>query len=41
LLDVRKAHSLGWRHKIELFDGLSGTYRWFEESLTSGDVRGY
>ena len=41
LLDVTKIHSLGWRHKIELFDGLSRTYEWYTNALSKGEVRGY
>ena len=29
LLDVGRLHALGWRHRIELEDGLASTYRWF------------
>lgn len=29
LLDVSKLHSLGWKHKVELEEGLSKTYNWF------------
>ena len=28
-LDVSKLHSLGWRHKINLKDGIKSTYDWF------------
>ena len=31
LLDVSRLHGLGWRHRIELAEGLAGTYRWFLE----------
>jgi GDP-L-fucose synthase len=30
LLDVSKIHGLGWKHKIELNEGLTKSYRWFE-----------
>jgi GDP-L-fucose synthase len=33
LLDVSALHSLGWRHEIELEDGVSSTYRWFLENF--------
>jgi GDP-L-fucose synthase len=36
LLDVSKLHDLGWRHRIELRDGLASTYQWYlahEDSL--------
>jgi GDP-L-fucose synthase len=32
LLDVGKLHNLGWRHTIELNDGLQMTYEWFKEN---------
>ena len=31
LLDLSKLHALGWRHSIELADGIESTYRWFLE----------
>lgn len=41
LLDVTKAHSYGWKHQIELEDGLRQTYAWFVDALAKGEVRGY
>ena len=41
LLDVDKIHSYGWKHKIELKDGLQKTYDWFIKALDEGAVRGY
>lgn len=32
LLDVSKLHSLGWKHKIPLEDGIQKTYQWFLEN---------
>ncbi len=29
LLDVSKLHALGWRHSIELREGIESTYRWY------------
>jgi len=29
LLDVSQLHSLGWKHRVELADGLASTYQWF------------
>ena len=29
LLDVSRLHALGWRHSIELKDGIETTYEWF------------
>ena len=33
LLDVSKIHSLGWKHKIELEEGIRMTYEWYKRSL--------
>jgi GDP-L-fucose synthase len=32
LLDVSRLHSLGWRHKIALREGIATSYRWFLEN---------
>lgn len=32
LLDVSRLHSLGWRHRVALRDGIESTYRWFVEN---------
>ena len=32
LLDVSRLHGLGWRHRIDLRDGIAETYRWFIEN---------
>jgi GDP-L-fucose synthase len=29
LLDVTRLHQLGWRHRIELREGIAATYEWF------------
>jgi GDP-L-fucose synthase len=29
LLDVNRLHNLGWKHKVELEDGIKTTYEWF------------
>ena len=31
LLDVSRLHSFGWKHKIDLENGLSDTYGWYSE----------
>jgi GDP-L-fucose synthase len=31
LLDVSRLHALGWRHSVDLRDGIAATYRWFLE----------
>jgi len=41
LLDVTKANSLGWRHSVELEEGIRQTYAWFVGALAEGEVRGY
>ena len=35
LLDVSRLQQLGWRHRIELREGIESTYRWFLESAPS------
>ena len=40
LLDVRRLHELGWRHRVEVADGIASTYRWFLAELANGTVRG-
>lgn len=32
LLDISKIHQLGWRHQIDLEEGLEKTYQWFLEN---------
>lgn len=29
LTDVSKLHSLGWKHKVDLVDGIKQMYRWY------------
>ena len=31
LLDVSKLHSLGWKHKTALMDGIKNTYGWYTD----------
>ena len=33
LTDVSKLHSLGWKHKIEIEEGVVRLYRWYKENL--------
>jgi GDP-L-fucose synthase len=40
LLDVGKIHALGWKAQIGLRNGLTETYRWYQEQLAAGAVRG-
>ena len=35
LLDMSKLHKLGWKHKIELEDGINLTYDWFKANYES------
>lgn len=32
LMDISKMHALGWKHKIELSEGIQQTYQWFLEN---------
>lgn len=32
LLDVSRLHALGWKHRIELREGVQSTYEWFVEN---------
>ena len=33
LMDVSKMHDLGWKHKVELEEGVKKTYQWFLENI--------
>ena len=33
LIDVSKLHSLGWRHKVEIDDGVRKLFEWYQKSL--------
>ena len=33
LMDVSKMHQLGWKHKVELNEGIKKTYHWFLENI--------
>ena len=37
LLDVSRLHSLGWKHRIPLHQGIASTYEWFLKNR--GDAR--
>jgi GDP-L-fucose synthase len=39
LLDVGRLHALGWRHRIELAEGVASTYAWFLEHQDA--IRGH
>jgi len=32
LMDISKLHALGWKHRVELIDGIKRTYAWFLEN---------
>ena len=34
LIDVRKLHSLGWIHKIEIEDGVQKLFRWYKQNFS-------
>lgn len=36
LLDVTRIHDLGWRHRINLEDGIRSTYEWFKQQCAAG-----
>ena len=33
LIDVSKLHSLGWKHKVEIDEGVERLFNWYKESL--------
>lgn len=35
LLDVKKMDKLGWKYTIELEDGITSTYKWFKDNVSS------
>ena len=35
LMDVSKMHDLGWKHQVELEEGITRTYNWFLENQTN------
>ena len=40
LVDVSKINSLGWRHTVELEDGIRRTYQWYLSTLENrGEIR--
>lgn len=40
VLDVSRINALGWKASINLEEGLTRTYSWFQEALLKGEVRG-
>jgi len=41
LLDSKKIHSYGWKHQVNLEDGLRQTYSWLINELRKGKIRGF
>lgn len=41
LLNVKKLHSLGWKHTIDLDTGIKKTYKSFLEEVKTKKIRGY
>lgn len=35
LMDVSKMHNLGWKHQVNLEDGITKTYKWFLENINN------
>ena len=35
LTDVTKLHALGWKHTVELEEGVQLAYEWFKENVDS------
>ena len=35
LMDISKMHNLGWKHKVDLKQGIEKTYTWFLENIES------
>ena len=35
LIDVSKLHSLGWTHKVEIYEGVQKLFEWYKQSLES------
>jgi GDP-L-fucose synthase len=35
LMDVSKMHELGWKHSVELEEGIEKTYKWFLQNIQS------
>ena len=36
LLDVSRIHALGWRHRIDLREGITDTYAWYRQRIEDG-----
>ncbi|WP_210151435.1 GDP-L-fucose synthase family protein [Chryseobacterium scophthalmum] len=35
LMDISKMHNLGWKHQVDLEEGISKTYQWFLENINN------
>lgn len=40
LTNVDKLHAMGWRHKVELEEGIRLAYQWFRENIGSARMQG-
>ena len=40
LLDVTRLHELGWKHSINLPDGIRSSYKWYLENVADQQVKG-
>ena len=40
LLDVTRLHQLGWKHSINLPDGIRSSYEWYLENVADQQVKG-
>jgi GDP-L-fucose synthase len=40
LADSSRLHALGWKHRIELEDGVRDAYRWFVERYLPSSISG-
>ncbi|MBR6771191.1 MAG: GDP-L-fucose synthase [Lachnospiraceae bacterium] len=40
LTNVDKLHAMGWRHKVELEEGVKLAYQWFTENIDSARMQG-
>ena len=41
LMDVSKMHSIGWKHQVNLEEGIQKTYNWFLENIENFKQKGY
>jgi len=41
LMDVSKMHNIGWKHQVDLEEGIQKTYNWFLENIESLKEKSY